>query len=207
MPDVFFDGGQLPPEFNRASGAGPEPKRPDDPELNYDPPKPSPPGLGPGGATVTPEVVKEELDGPSRDAREQAQDRMDRGETEMGDPMLTQEFNRAGWTSQEIEEVQQEDQARSRDFDNEWDEQSQREYERFSIDMDKDRYDERWGEQDAVEDHERYAASMERSQSQAGLNEHEQAYADFMRDQEAELAANPDTSIAHSPEQDRGIEH
>ena len=51
MADPFFDGGHLPPQFNRASGADPEPerKRPDDPELNYDPPEPSPPGLGPGG--------------------------------------------------------------------------------------------------------------------------------------------------------------
>lgn len=207
MADSFFDGGKLPPEFNRASGAKPEPKRPDDPELNYDPPEPSPPGLGPGGATATREVAQEELNGPSRDAIQQSQDRMERGETEMGDPMLTPEFNRAGWSSQEIEEARQEDQSRGLDFENEWDEQSRREYERFSLEAEKERYDERWGEQDAIEDYERYAASMERSSNADGRDEQEQAYADFMRDQEAELAANPDTSIDHGPERDHGIEH
>lgn len=209
MADPFFDGGHLPPQFNRASGAAPEPerKRPDDPELNYDPPEPSPPGLGPGGATVTREVAQEELDGPSRDAVQQAQDRMDRGETEMGDPMLTQEFDRAGWSSQEIEDVQQEDQARSLDFENEWDEQSQREYDRWQMESARDHYDDQWSEQEATEDYERYAASMNRSADNEAMDEQEKAYSDFMRDQNAEIELSHDFSQAHSPEHDRDIEH
>lgn len=203
MADSFFDGGQLPPQFNRASGFDPEadPKRPDDPEFNYDPPEPAPPGLGP---TVTPDVSREELDGPSRDAIQQAQDRMDKGETEGGDPMLTPEFNRVGWTSHEIENVQKEDQDRSLDFENGWDEQAQREYERFSLEVAKERYDERWGDQEAIEDHERFAENMEQSEE---LDEQDQAYSDFMRDQNAEIDATHDPSIDQGPDNDPDIEH
>lgn len=203
MADSFFDGGQLPPQFNRASGIEPEPepKRPDDPELNYDPPEPSPPGLGP---TVTPTVTREELDGPSRDAIQQAQDRMDRGETEMGDQMLTQDFNRVGWTSQEIEEVQQEDQGRSLDFENEWDEQAQRDYERYSLEAAKERYDERWGEKEEIDDHERFDESIDQSEE---LDEQDQEYSDFLREQNAEIDATQDTSIDQGPEHDPDIEH
>ena len=205
MADHFFDGGQLPPQFNRASGfdPGPEPKHPDDPELNYDPPY-NPPGPGLGGATTTQDVAKEELDGPARDSIQQAQDRMERGETEMGDPMLTPEFNRAGWASQDIEEVRKEDQDRGLDFDNEWDEQSQREYERYSLEAEKERYDERWGEQDAIDDYERFAASMDQSD---GLDDPDTTYSDFMRDQNAEIEANHDFSPDQGPEHDRDIEH
>ncbi|TWU59596.1 hypothetical protein [Crateriforma conspicua] len=206
MADPFFDGGQLPPQFNRASGfdPGPKPKRPDDPELNYDPPEPAPPGLGPSGATVSPEVAQEELDGPSRDAIQQAQDRMDRGETEMGDPILTPEFNRAGWSSQEIEDAQKEDQRRGLDLEPEWDEQAQREYERYSLEAEKERYDERWGEQDAIDEYERFASSMEQSN---GKDDQDPAYSDFIRDQNAEIEATHDLSPDQGPEHDRDIEH
>lgn len=218
MADPFFDGGQLPPNFNRASGIdpGPELKAPDDPELNYDPPEPSPPGLGAGPATTINHVAKEELDGPSRDAIQQAQDRMDRGETEMGDPMLTPEFNRAGWSSQEIEETQKEDQAAGLDCEAEpdWDEQARREYELWELEAMKERYYERWGEEGDIEDYERFGSSKERSYGSDGADEQEQWFAEvmrkqaeFMREQNAEIESDPNFSPEQGPEHDRGIEH
>ena len=193
MADTFFEGGRVPRQFNRASGfdPGPEPRHPDDPELNFDPPEPSPPGLGPGGATISHDVLQEELDGPTRDSIQQAQDRMDRGETELGDPMLSSEFNRASASSQEIEEVRREEQGRGLDLEPEWDDQAQQEYDHWQIREAEAKYNERWGD----------TQDPDRSEDQ------EQAYSDFMQDQNAELEANKDLSLDQGPEHDQDIDH
>ena len=187
MADSFFDGGNLPPQFNRASGfdPGPEPKQPDDPELNYDPPEPVP-GLGSGGTINVRDVVQEELDGPTRDAIQQAQDRMDRGESEMGDSVLTPEFNR----SQEIEGARKEDQERGLGLEPEWDEQAQQEYDRWQVEESQARYDERWGDPENDDP-----------------EQQDQAYSDFMRAQNADIESSQDFSPDPGPEHDPDIDH
>lgn len=155
----FFDGGQLPEDFNQAASNGiPERdvQEPEERHLRYNPPELVP---TPGGSQIS-DIAREELDSAAHDAIDQARDRMERGETEMGDPILRDDFQRAGWTSEDIEEVAQEDRDRGQHLGEDWDEQTQREYERWSIEEAQHRYDERWGEQDAIELYEEYERNL-----------------------------------------------
>lgn len=149
----FFDGGKLPAEFNHAAGGEDLiSKEPNKPHLRYNPPQ-----LVPGmSAPEITEVAQEELDGPTRDTISQAQDRMDIGENEMGDPILSPEFNRTGWTSQEISKSEQEDRERGLDLEPEWDNQAQHEYDRWALDTLQARHEDKWGERDAIEHYEEY---------------------------------------------------
>ena len=155
MTDPRLERGDLPPEFNRAvEGQTPDTRDPEEPHLQYNPPHPAP-GLGPSGIY---DIVREELDGPARDAINAARARFEHGETEQGTPMPTQDFNRAGWDSQDIEEVQQEDRERGLNLDNEpeFDEQAQYEYDTWALEEMQARHDERWGDRESVDDYEKY---------------------------------------------------
>lgn len=157
----FFDGSTMPPKFNHAANGEPvvenEPREFDEPHLKYNPPV-----LVPGGqAPVVNEVAREELDGPARDAIEQAQDRMDRGRTEADGQILTQDFNQAGWSSKEIQGVEQEDRDRGLELEPEWDEQAQYEYDRWALETLAAEHDDKWGEQEDVEQAEDYQLRMD----------------------------------------------
>ncbi len=150
----FFEGGHLPPEFNGAAeGQSKEPKRPADPHLRYNPPRPVP-GLELGSTPEINDIAKEELDSNTRDAIEQAQKRMDHGENEMGDS-ITPEFQERSWESEEIEAMRKEDESRGpRQPD--WDDQAQHEYERWEMEESRARYEDRWGDRDAIDHAEEY---------------------------------------------------
>ena len=145
MPNRLDEIDPATPEFNAAADPNP-PKEPKTPELRHDPPvvAPTPGGTAQFRPPPVAEVAREELDGPARDAVEQARDRMDRGESETGDPLLTEAFDRAGWSSPEIEEVRRDaENPPHLDLEPEWDEQARRDYERFQMDQLRDRAAER----------------------------------------------------------------
>lgn len=151
----FFDGGQLPEDFNHAASDeinDRDAQDPEEPHLRYNPPELVP---TPGGSQIS-EIAREELNSSARDAIDQARDRMERGETELGDPAIADDFERAGWSSLEIEEVANEDRDRGQHGDDEWDEQAQREYERWSMDESARQYQDRWGDREDVESYESY---------------------------------------------------
>jgi len=160
MADEFFAGGTMPPKFNHAAAIDQEPKAPDEPQLRYNPPE-----LVLGGSSVPQihEVAREELDGPAQDAIQAAQDRMQQGQSEQGEPIV----KRSGWSQEDIRSVEQEDRDRGLELEPTWNEQVQREYDRWALDTLAAQHDDKWGEKEAMEHAEDFQHRMHQSQEVA----------------------------------------
>ena len=204
MPNRLDETEPATPRFNAAADPSP-PREPKTPELRHDPPVLVP---TPGGATrfrppPVAEVAREELDGPARNAVEQARDRMERGENETGDPLLTAEFNRAGWSSPEIEAERREaENPPHLDLEPEWDDQARREYERFQAEQARDQYEQRWGEPVRDDGPAPPVSTFDRDAYRTETPE--ASYADFLRGLNAEFESVQDGPDQDGPEHDGG---
>lgn len=150
----FFNRSHLPEPFNQAAlGEQTKENEYDEPQHNFNPPE-----LVPGGTHVR-EVAREELDGPTQDAIQDAQDRMQLGMDERDQPIHEQE----GWSQEEIREVENEDRDRGLGLEAEWNEQARHEYDRWALDTLAAEHDDKWGEKEAIEQAEQFQRNIDRS--------------------------------------------
>ena len=164
MPDQnFFHGGQLPEDFSHAaSGDAPEPETrpPDSPDLEYNPPELV---LGSDSHQIS-DITREQLNPSERDAINEARERMNNGESELGDHILQEQFRSAHSNGNEQKsepEVERQDLPPTDAKDmSDLSDQELHEYDQWALDLMQHQYDERWQEKDTIEHAEDFQQNM-----------------------------------------------